>query len=79
MARPAVNEIEEQFAHLSHAEQLDLLERLVHQARVSTAGNDGLHNDSFVVNAAAPGISLELDAVRMDLRSSSADLLSETW
>ncbi|MCI0533778.1 MAG: hypothetical protein L0Z50_00980 [Verrucomicrobiales bacterium] len=49
MATPALSEIESEFARLSPEAQLALVERLMHRARVATAG----HRDAWEADLAA--------------------------
>lgn len=77
MATPALHDIETQFAHLPAAEQLALLERLVHQMRSVPVAN-GHHADRVLpVETADPRFRREWDSINVDFRASGSDLLSE--
>jgi hypothetical protein len=77
MATPAQNQIEIQFAHLPPAEQLALLERLVHQMRSVGAHNGSPHPGTVSATEADPRFRREWDGVNVDFRASESDLLSE--
>jgi hypothetical protein len=75
MAKPALSEIENEFAQLSTEAQLSLLERLVHQTRVAVTA----HNDSWGAElsamAADPEVQRELKLVNAEFHATEADRL----
>jgi len=63
MARPALSEIENEFARLSPEAQLTLLERLVHRARLAAAKRQDNWENELAAMAADREIRRELDAI----------------
>ena len=72
MARPALSEIESEFARLSPEAQLTLLERLVHRARMTVAGGDTWESD-LARMAAAPEMQRELNRITAEFGVTETD------
>ena len=73
MATPVLSEIENDFARLSPEDQLSLLERLVHRARVAVAGcRDHWEADLSAV-AADPEMQRELSRINAEFTAAEND------
>lgn len=66
MATANLNEIENEFARMSPEDQLKLLERLVHRARIAVTGRHDNWDDSLSAMAADPDIQCELRRIDAD-------------
>jgi len=77
MATLATNEIETRFSHLSPEEQLEMLERLVHQMRYGALMNGHELDGESVAETADPRFRREWDSINVDFKAAGADLLSE--
>jgi len=75
MATSALNEIENEFARLSPEAQLSLLERLVHQTRLSVAGHSDAWDAGVCAMAADPEIQQELSRINAEFRAAETDML----
>ena len=73
MARPALSEIENEFARLSPDAQLTLLERLVHRTRVAIAERRDNWETELAAMAADPEIRRELDAIGSEFSATEGD------
>ena len=72
MATVVLSEIESEFARLSPAAQLSLLERLVHRARMTVAGGDTWESD-LAAMAADPEVQRELSCINAEFSVTEAD------
>lgn len=72
MATAVLSEIENEFARLSPEAQLTLLERLVHRARVTVAGEDTWESD-LAAMAADPEVQRELGRISAEFAVTEAD------
>ena len=72
MATVVLSEIESEFARLSPAAQLSLLERLVHRARLTVAGGDTWESD-LATMAADPEVQRELSRINAEFGVTEAD------
>ena len=73
MATPALSEIESEFARLSPEAQLNLLERLVHRARVAVAGRRDTWEADLAAMAADPEMQSELSCISAEFSATEAD------
>jgi hypothetical protein len=73
MATPALSEIESEFARLSPEAQLNLLERLVHRARVAAAGRRDIWEADLSAMAADPEIQRELNSINAEFSAAEGD------
>ena len=73
MARPALSEIENEFARLSPEAQLTLLERLVHRTRVAVAERRDTWDSELAAMAADPEIRRELDTINAEFSGAEDD------
>ena len=72
MATVVLSEIESEFARLTPAAQLSLLERLVHRARLTVAGGDTWESD-LAAMAADPEMQRELSRINAEFSATEAD------
>ena len=79
MAGMALNQIENQFAHLPPAEQLVLLERLVEQFRVGGVVNSGVRSSRSESSVTAAQLQGELDRLKEQFKAAQSDKLGEAW
>ena len=75
MATPVINEIENEFARLPAEAQLCLLERLIHQTRMSVTGQREDWGDALSAMAADPEIQRELSQIDAEFRATESDRL----
>jgi len=73
MATPALSEIESEFARLSSEDQLALLERLVHRARLAASGNRDSWEADLSAMAADPEMQRELNRINVEFATTEAD------
>jgi hypothetical protein len=73
MAKPALTEIENEFARLSPEAQLTLLERLVHRARVAISGNRGTWEADLSAMAVDPEMRRELNLINAEFNAAETD------
>ena len=79
MAAGIEDEIHNQFAKLSVGSQLNLLERLVHQVRITSQQTDrnGLESD-LAAMAADPDVQREIAQINKEFRASDNDGLTNS-
>ena len=65
--------IESEFARLSPEAQLDLLERLVHRARVAVSGRRDHWEADLSAMAADPEVQRELSRINAEFTAAEAD------
>ena len=75
METPALSEIEKEFARLPTEAQLNLLERLVHQTRVTIAGHSDSWSAGLSAMAADPEIQRELNLINNEFQNTETDRL----
>lgn len=73
MATPAFSEIESEFARLSSEDQLSLLERLIHRARVAVSGRRGTWEAGLSAMAADPEMQRELSRINAEFSVAETD------
>jgi len=73
MSTPAFSEIESEFARLSTEAQLNLLERLLHRARVAVSGRQDTWEADLSAMAADPEIQRELSRIHAEFSATEAD------
>ncbi|MBI4663214.1 MAG: hypothetical protein HY735_30775 [Verrucomicrobia bacterium] len=66
MAKPALSQVEDEFARLSPEAQLSLLERLVHRARVAVASRPTTWEADLAAMAADPEMQRELNRINTE-------------
>ena len=73
VATPAFSEIENEFARLSPEDQLTLLERLVHRARVAVTARPDTWEAELSAMAGDPEMQRELSRINTEFRSAEGD------
>ncbi len=73
MATSALSQIESEFARLSPEAQLNLLERLVHRARIAVSGRRDTWEADLSAMAADPEMQRELSRINAEFSVSEAD------
>jgi hypothetical protein len=73
MAISAVSDIENAFASLPPEVQLDLLERLVHRARLAVTAHPGHWESELAAMAADPDVQRELREIRAEFSIAEPD------
>jgi hypothetical protein len=78
MTTPALEQIEADIEHLSLAEQLGLMERLVHRIRTRTLRTSPVQESDLVAMAHDPAMQRELAQINAEFAATEADGLDRT-
>ena len=73
MATPVSNDIEREFARLSPEDQLSLLERLVHQTKVSATSRQTALESELEKMASDPQMQAELERISSEFAGTESD------